>query len=370
MSIRHHFLAVLLVILTGALAAAAQAAPSRYTVTALPTGTNPLGINNAGTVVGDIATPDGRRGFVWSSQGGGSFTLLDTLGGADGTATAINASGTVTGYAAIPSGDAHAYRYSRGSLTDLGVFGNANSFGIAINNRGQVAGQYIDPASQFRAFLYTNGASTDLGTLGGSFAYAGGINNRGEVVGVSALDDVTPFLAHAFVYRNGSMTDLGTFGGSYSSASDINDAGQIVGHAWGNGVEHAFLYQNGSMADIGSLGGGRSYATAINEAGLVVGYSEQATADNAAFLYADGVMTDLNALIDPASGWYLYAATGINDSAQIIAYGCRADDCGAVLLDVASTAPEPENWALMLGGLGVVGWMGRRRRASAACRCA
>ncbi len=364
------FLAALLSALWCA-ASGAHAAPLKYNITALPVGTNALGINNAGMVVGDIATPDGRRGFIWSGTGGGSFDLLGTLGGPDSTANAINASGQVTGYSAIPSGDTNAYRYASGSMTTLGVFGGVTSFGNAINNSGQIAGQYLPTGQQYRAFLYSGGAGVDLGTLGGGFAYAGGINNKGDVVGVSSLDDVSPFLSHAFIYSNGSMTDLGTFGGSYSSAADINDAGQIVGHAWGNGVEHAFLYQNGSMADIGSLGGGRSWATAINESGLVVGYSEQATADNAAFLYADGVMTDLNSLIDPASGWHLYAATGINDSAQIIAYGCRSDDCGSVLLDVASTAPEPETYVMLVGGLGVVGWLGRRRRAAnAACRCA
>jgi len=362
MPLRHFLLPLALAgASVGLLSTAALAGP-RYTITALPANTTPAGINNAGQIVGDIGTGGGRRGFLWSS---GGLVELGTLGGSDSTALAINAGGQAVGYSGIASGDSRAFLYAGGVLTDLNVFGGAISFGTAINNSGQVAGQYLGGGT-FRAFTQNGGVSTDLGTLGGSFAYAAGINSRGQIVGGSALDDTSPFLSHAFLYQDGVMTDLGTLGGSFSLATAINDHGQVVGNAWVDGSEHAFMYADGIMVDLGTLGGRRSFANAINASGVVVGNANDSEDfDYFAFIYEAGIMTNLNSLIDPALGWTLHSATGVNDSGQIAAYGCRDGECGALLLDLlVGQVPEPGSMALVLSGLALIG----RRRASAAYR--
>ena len=54
------------------------------------------------------------------------------------------------------------------------------------------------------------------------------------------------------------MTDLGTLGGPDSRAVAINDLGQVIG--WGaaaSGETHAFLWEDGVMTDLGPLGPSR-----------------------------------------------------------------------------------------------------------------
>ena len=333
----------------------AVAAP-RYAVTALPAGSNPTGINNAGQIVGDIGIEGGgRRAFTWSA---GTLVQYGTLGGSDSAALAINDSGRIIGNVSTLSGDRRAVTGSGGALTDLNVFGGTvSSFGRAINNGGQVAGAYNTPGGMGRAFSRSGALEIDLGTLGGSFAVANGINSAGDIVGFSSLDDTSAFLAHAFLYSGGVMQDLGTMAGaSLSEATAINDSGVITGHGWVAGSQHAFIYSDGIMRDLGTLGGRDSFAYDINNLGQVVGHANDPNDfDFFAYIYDAGRMTNLNTLIDPASGWTLYAAAGINDSEQIAAYGCRADQCGAVLLDLAVPVPEPGTLALLAAGLMLLG---------------
>jgi probable HAF family extracellular repeat protein len=77
------------------------------------------------------------------------------------------------------------------------------------------------------------------------------------------------------------------------------------------------------MRDLGALRPGlASVALGINGSGQVVGYGEIGNGETHAFLWSDGTgMTDLNSQIDPAAGWELMRADGINEAGQIVGLG-------------------------------------------------
>lgn len=339
-------------LLAFALLAPAAAAPL-YSVRALGAGTSANGINNAGQVVGDYFDGASSQAFVWA---GGALTPLGTMGGRSSTARAVGSSGVVAGYAVFDDDSAQAFLYDGGAVIPLGTLGGASSFGLGVNGAGQVVGQSLNSLQQFRAFSYAGGAMSDLGVIAGGVSLAQGVNNAGQVVGETTVDDEPVPTFRAFLYQDGVMNELGTLGGRLSSAAAINEAGQVTGYALGAASpEHAFLYTGGVMIDLGTLGGGRSFGYGINALGQVVGASElDGLFDSHAFLYSGGVMTDLNSLIDPALGWTLFEARGINDQGQIAAFGCLGGECQAVLLDVIPSVPEPGSAWLLLAGLGLL----------------
>jgi len=118
-------------------------------------------------------------------------------------------------------------------------------------------------------------------------------------------------------------TDLGSLGGpsGISVAYDINKHGQIVGLTdTADGVRHAFLYENGVMTDLGTLGGHYSVAMAINDHGQVVGVADLPNGDSHAFLWERGVMTDLGTL-----GGTFSQANDINNRGHIVGQAELAD---------------------------------------------
>jgi len=130
----------------------------------------------------------------------------------------------------------------------------------------------------------------------------------------------------------------------------------LLGFAHGvASAEKTFLIDLDSRTaiDLGTLGGNESYASGINDAGQVVGYSLTADANFHAFITGpDGEgMMDLNSLVDLPQGVILSQAVDINNRGQVIANA-----------NTISTIPKPEAYALLLAGLGLVGFIARRKK--------
>jgi probable HAF family extracellular repeat protein len=189
---------------------------------------NAYGINNRGDLAGATNRTGIAHGYLLQS-GSGVAVDVGTFGGALSQAYGINSAGHVTGFAHVPSQDAHAFRYD-GALNDLGTLGGKVSIGNAINVADHVVGQSSLPGDAVsHAFLHDGQTMIDLGSLGGTSA-AHGVNAADTVVG-DYMD--AQGVSRAFVLYQGDLIDLnnvtsGLNGALLSTATAINDSGQIV----------------------------------------------------------------------------------------------------------------------------------------------
>ena len=164
-----------------------------------------------------------------------------------------------------------------------------SSIAYDINSAGQVVGTTVGEVDHF-PFFWENGVMTDLGDVFTPYdwsAEAAAINSGGQVVG--SADNSGPGGQSAWLWDRGVLTILEP-DDHYSRANDVNAAGQVVGVY----ESRAALWESGSRIDLGTLGGTRSAAFGIDPAGRVVGGSDRATGEPHAFLWENGVMTDLN----------------------------------------------------------------------------
>jgi probable HAF family extracellular repeat protein len=315
-------------------------------------------INSSGQVTGSVNTNGSGNdlAFVWKNDGTPAMSL-GTLYGSDTDATAINELGQVVG-----ASDSYAFIWlnSGQPMKDLGAFftgGGDYSLASDINASGEVTGvAAVASGGPYHAFLWRNDGTpmVDLGTLGGN-SYGQCINSSGQVAGYS-VTKLGGSAAHAVFWRNDGtpIKDLRTLGGADSFPAAMNDLGQIVGystlHAHDDTTDHAFIWKNDGtyMANLGTLGGPTSHAVGINNSGWVVGSADTATSGHAFLWKNDGKgMRDLNGLIDPADPLkpyvVLYAAQAINDAGDILAVGVDSRTAGqkAYLVRGSSLALEP-----------------------------
>jgi probable HAF family extracellular repeat protein len=260
--------------------------------------------------LGFTSSPTPCVPFVWQNR---QMVPLPTLGGVNGSATEVNSSGMVGGYAETATMDPNCtapqkYQFkpvvwSNGKVQALPTGNDADGLVTAVNDRGDAAGSsgdcaplnpilllYLNPT---HAVLWRKGEAIDLGNLGGEFNHLPhGMNNLGQVVGESDLPgDQT---AHAFLASPGTkMQDLGVVGDDYYSFGfGINDGGDIVGLSANAdfSVIRAFIRRNGALVDLNTLASGNPSelylltACFINSKGEITGIALDASGAEHAYL--------------------------------------------------------------------------------------
>lgn len=344
---------------------AERTAPPRYEIVTLPllTGTVARGnsINDRGWVAGysNLAGDLTRHATLWRN---GEIEDLKTLGGPNSSVVwpGQNERGAVVGIAEtaaidslgeawscsafFPGATGHVCRgffWNEGAMRALPTLGGTNGFATGINDRGRVVGWAETPVHdptcnspqvlQFRAVVWypETGRLRELRPLTGDSASAAtAINDRGQIVGISGACDVAVgrFSARrAVLWERGRVIDIGGLGGvAWNTPMAINDAGVVVGFADLTGDQdgtdnfHAFLWtREGGIKDLKTLPGDvEAEALSINARRQVVGVSIGA-AGTRAFIWQDGVMTDLQTLLPPGYPNTLLSAQSINDEGQI-----------------------------------------------------
>ncbi len=270
--------------------------------------------------------------FLWEN---GVMSPLPTLGGTSASWGQINNRGEIAGYAEEDTVDPDCpgmvavnglgpqvlyfepviWGPQPGEIRELHPLkGDSVGVALSINDESQAVGMsgtcantvLPGPAASAHAVLWEkDGTVRDLGNLGGTVnpqvlgdgnaAFL--INNHGQVAGVSALPEVKSaecpgdpqnsscFPFHPFLWtRETGMQDLGVLPGDFVGAGlGMNNKGEVVGPS-------------------------------ISAPGLAGGSPR-------VFLWRDGVMNDLNALVPADSPLYLQIAYGINDSGEIAGFG-------------------------------------------------
>lgn len=330
-------------------------------------------INNAGQVTGGSTQYQRYRSFSRATTWDG--TVVNVLSplvepNSDSYALAINNFGQVAG--ASSGYYANATVWSGANATTLSTPTGGGSVATGINDAGIVAG-YSGSGRGFGVALWNGNTGASLGGiagLGGS-SMATGINNSSQVAGWSYTTGDAA--VHAVMWDGDKITDLGALNGfAYSQANAINNAGQLAGMAMSiGGLEHAILWNGTKATDLGTPDGANSVAIAINNAGKVVGITMPNPAgygNQQATLWTGTSVIDLNTLLSESvlsAGWVLQSANGINDHDSIVgsAYNTQTHSYSAFLLTL-SAVPEPETYAMLLAGLGLLGFMRHRNNLS------
>lgn len=318
-------------------------------------------LDNRGWVSGRSNLPgnQARHATLWR---GNALTDLGTLGGPNSVVVwpVKNVNGVVSGIAQtaepdplgenwscsffFPAATSTGYRcvgfrWENGLMTELPTLGGTHGFAAGTNNHGQTVGwaenTVRDPTCvapqvlQFRAVLWdARRTAHELPPLAGdSVSAATAINDRGQAVGISGICDIAVgelSAIHAVRWEDGVPHDLGNIGGdAWNTPTAINARGDIVGFAnIAPGIDfnpHAFLWTAAAgIRDLGTLpGDASSQATGINGAGQVVGQSCDAQGACRAFVWQDGVMRDLQPMIQSGDDDILLSANDIDDRGRI-----------------------------------------------------
>jgi probable HAF family extracellular repeat protein len=261
------------------------------------------------------------------------------------------------------------FLWRNGNMRALPTVGGNNGQASAINNRGEVVG-YAEtantdptcaPSPTALPVLWEKGHAQPLPLVGTDpDGVAFGINDQGQAVGYSGN---CFFATHAVMWKNNTAFVLKDLGGTLSNvAYVINNLGQIAGKVRSADGSHyvAALWQpDGTLITHEPLPGDLdAFATGINNQGQVVGNDFDSEFNwSHGFIWQNGVMTDLNALIPADSNLLIISASNINERGQIsgmatVQSGPRAGDIhaylatpvdasrGTSMADVARTHPK------------------------------
>ena len=215
-----------------------------------------------------------------------------------------------------------------------------------INDNGQIAG-WVFVGPDAHAAIYSNGAWLDLGVpAGDQLSTLFGINSAGAAVGFSFVSLPGPDNRWQAILAPANATSVQALSvlAPDSFAYAINDSGAVVGclNRYDDifpDPHRAFLYANGSVTDLHALLATTptmdfTCARDVNNAGVVVGEFQSSTAPQRGFLYRNGAVT----LLAQSPTAYLTNARAVSDLGKVVGEGRLAGFTAdhALVYDVAT----------------------------------
>ena len=314
-------------------------------------------INEAGVAAGGATIGFGADQAVrWNGPGAEATQLASPPGASGARLQDINDSGVSLGMANVGIA-VQAVRWdASGSPTTLPpIPGSYNYEAYDINNAGTALGRAFDGSTDRGVRWDAAGTPSELGHLGldasgGTVVQPQAMNSAGTAVGYAFKHDGTGNFQGTVPVRwdasSSTAIELDTpgptvTGFSFGDARDINDVGAAVGTVIKSpafptdefGTFPARWNASGTsvtlLGHLGSAPNGDTFAeaNAINSSGLIVGSAGLYNPGSgfheprAVYWRANGLAVDLNARIDPASGWLLSHAYAVSDTAWIAGLG-------------------------------------------------
>jgi len=243
------------------------------------------GINERGQVV--VGYIDGSG--VWHSfllDGDTSTTIshpdASTTEGFDDSGTnaiGINDRGQIVGRYCDSNGTVHGFLLDGDTFTTIDVPDATWCSCLAINARGQIVGDYCGSSepSRHRAYLFDGSTFILIDAPDAVTTVAWGINDRGQIVG-EYMDASEVW--HGFLLDGETFTTIDVPGAVNTCAYGINDRGQIVGHYWSSGDyygdgeskdHYGFLLDGDTFSQIAMPGAWWTFVYSINNQGQIVG---------------------------------------------------------------------------------------------------
>jgi probable HAF family extracellular repeat protein len=226
---------------------------------------------------------------------------------AGGWVSGLSITGNVIGARAGANGMLSAYHASSGTLQGLEPPGWERSEATSVNASGLVTITAVKTDGTYGTYLYRNGALAELLFGSDMMVVTPLLNEIGQVAGQGG--------SGAFLYSHGTLSTF-SMGGFQTNVTAINASGQVAGQgALPDGSMHAYIYSNGVMTDLGMLPGGTySGITGLNDAGQAAGFGTLGDPTTfRAFRYSGGVLADLGTLGGKSS-----MASAINGAGQVV----------------------------------------------------
>lgn len=276
----------------------------------VPPRTLAFGLNDLGVIVGRYSHPPRSFPFSAFEYSGGNFSTIDYPGACCGTeALGINNSGVVVG----DYNDnvvIHGYTLANGNYSTLDFPGAVVTTPIGINNHGVIVGSYQGADFRFHGFVYNgNFNAFDCAAGGGGVA---GINDQGDIVEGCSNG------SFKITAATGQSTPISFPGAFSTSVSSVNNSGQIVGTYLDANTDlfHGFSFFNGNYQELDVPGSVQTFMGTINNLGQIVGQYE----DSAGAYH--GFLASTAQLVDPVPDLLSGAAVrqlNSPDDAQILA---------------------------------------------------